>query len=113
MDDIFFPDESEDDSVESEPVVQFERAAIEKNDGHPSGIDASNYVKVTFGRFVALVANHSFVEVVERNENEEVILSTNLLTDLANARRFSPNTKGPVMIIGGIVFGILLGYFLF
>ncbi|MBT4385012.1 hypothetical protein HOD30_04675 [Candidatus Peregrinibacteria bacterium] len=111
MDDIFFPDESEETTVE--PPVEFERAAIEKNDGHPSGVDASNYVKVTFGRFVALVANHSFVEVVERNEDEEVILSTNLLTDLANARRFSPNTKGPVMIVGGIVFGILLGYFLF
>lgn len=115
MDDIFLPDETED----SQEDALFDRNEIETENvskhekGHPSGIDASDYVKLTFGRFVELVANHSFEDVVDRNQDEDVILSTNLLTDLANARRFSPNTRGPLMIIGGIVVGILLGYFLF
>lgn len=110
MDDIFFPDEVDDSTDE----VEFQRASIvPPKDSHPSGIDASGYVKITFGRFVALVANHSFEEVVERNENEDVIMSTNLLTDLANSRRFSPNTKGPLMILGGLLLGVLIGYFIF
>ncbi len=110
MDDIFFPDENE----AQEEDLHFERGSIQKlEDGHPSGVNASDYVKITFGRFVTLVANHSFVDVVEDNKEEEVIISTNLLTDLANARRFSPNPKPIVMILGGILLGVLFGYFLF
>ncbi len=109
MDDIFLPEEGA-----SEVDVEFERTEIDPADfGHPSGVDASDYVKITFDRFVTLVANHSFLDVVERNKDEDVILSTNLLTDLANARRFSPSTRGPVMVLAGIVVGVLLGYFLF
>lgn len=112
MDDIFFPEETEDEEFEP---VEFERTQVSSpsSDKHPSGLDPSDYVKITFDRFVTLVANHSFVEVVERNKDEEVIMSTNLLTDLANARRFAPNTRGPLMILGGILVGILFGYFLF
>lgn len=110
MDDIFLPNEDESTDVD----VEFERTEIEADEyGHPSGVEASDYVKITFDRFVTLVANHSFLDVVERNKDEDVILSTNLLTDLANARRFSPSTRGPVMVLAGIVVGILLGYFLF
>jgi hypothetical protein len=108
MDDIYIPDETD------EGQVAFEKQPIEDlKVTHPSGLNASDYVKITFDRFVALVANHSFLEVVERNKNEEVILSTNLLTDLANARRFSPNTRTPLLVLGGIVVGIFLSYFLF
>lgn len=109
MDDITFPDELDED-VDN---VAFEKAPIEGNANHPSGVNASGYIKITFDRFVALVASRSFLEVVERNKDEEVILSTNLLTDLANARRFAPNTKTPLMLLGGVAVGILFGYFLF
>lgn len=93
----------------------FEQTEISlgRSDGHPSGVSASDFVKITFDRFVTLVANHSFSDVVENNRNEEVIISTNLLTDLANSRRFVPSTRVPLMILGGIVVGILFGYFLF
>jgi hypothetical protein len=114
MDDIFLPDETEDS--QDEPV-EFRKSEIQPEKvagpGHPAGVDASDYVKLTFGRFVTLVANHSFEDVVERNKDEDVILSTNLLTDLANSRRFSPNTRGPLMVLGGILLGIILGYFVF
>ena len=111
MDDIFLPEESEDNDFED---VEFERAPLGAEDvGHPSGVDASAYVKITFDRFVTLVANHSFLDVVERNKDEDVILSTNLLTDLANARRFSPTVRSPLMIMAGVVIGVLVGYFLF
>lgn len=110
MDDITIPDENEADEVS----VEFEKRSLEEEKpSHPSGINASGYVKITFDRFVALVASHSFLDVVERNKQEEVIISTNLLTDLANARRFSPVTRNPLLLIGGLVVGIFLGYLLF
>lgn len=110
MDDIYIPDENDDE----EGQVAFERQSIEDVKGtHPSGLNPSDYVKITFDRFVALVANHSFLDTVERNKNEEVILSTNLLTDLANARRYSPNTRTPLIVMGGIAVGILFGYLIF
>lgn len=113
IDDIFLPDE-----METTPEdFGFEQTEIEVGRpeplGHPSGINASNYVKITFDRFVTLVANHSFSDVVEVNKDEEVIISTNLLTDLANSRRFVPSTRVPLMILGGILLGILAGYFIF
>ncbi len=104
MDDIYLPDEDEED-------VEFERKELSpenENDLRPSKM-----VGVSFDRFVLLVANHSFVEVVERNKNEEVIISTNLLTDLANARRAAPQQKGTLIALAGSVLGILVGYFLF
>jgi argonaute-like protein implicated in RNA metabolism and viral defense len=109
MDDIYIPDENED-----EEQVAFEKQPIEdERANHPSGVNASGYIRITFDRFVTLVASRSFLEVVERNKNEDVILSTNLLTDLANARRYSPNTRTPLLVLGGLTVGILLGFFLF
>ena len=109
MDDIYLPEEEPEDST------PFEKRPLEEEEKpfHPSGLSPSAYVKITFDRFVTLVANHSFVEVVERNKDEEIILSTNLLTDLANAKRFSPSSKGPLMVMGGLAIGILFGYLIF
>ncbi len=112
-DDIFLPDESE---VEAEDF-DFEQKPIDapKTDigDELSGVKASNFVKISFGRFVTLVANHSFSEVVDENKDEEIIISTNLLMDLANARRFIPAARVPLMIVSGILIGILFGYFIF
>lgn len=114
MDDIYLPEE--DEMLEE---VTFEKAAVSSpastssTPTHPSGTSPSDYVRITFDRFVALVANHAFLDVVERNKDEEVILSTNLLTDLANARRFAPNPKPYLMVAAGIFAGIFLGYLFF
>ena len=111
MDDIFLPDENDDDT----PEVEFRKTPVE--DARPQSAahhyGASDHVKITFDRFVTLVANHSFIDVVERNKDEEVIMSTNLLTDLANARGLSPKTRGPLLLLAGIVLGIFIAYFIF
>lgn len=111
-DDIFLPDEM-DDSAEDFGFERTEIAPTRVEQGHRSGMNAADYVKITFDRFVTLVANHSFSEVIEANRHEEVIISTNLLTDLANARRFVPSTRVPLMILGGGFVGLLIGYFIF
>lgn len=113
MDDIYLPEE--DEMIDD---VAFEKAAVAPSTSnstptHPSGTSPSDYVRITFDRFVALVANHAFLDVVERNKDEEVILSTNLLTDLANARRFAPNPKPYLMVAAGVFGGIFLGYLFF
>lgn len=112
MDDIYLPDEELDDDEDN--TVEFERRPVEgEKPSHPSGVSPSDFVKITFDRFVTLVANHSFVEVVEKNKNEEVIITTNLLTDLANARRLSPAARGPLLLLAGLVVGIFISYFLY
>ncbi|MBU0981568.1 hypothetical protein KKC94_02645 [Patescibacteria group bacterium] len=111
MDDIFLPDETDNGAADE---VDFKKSQIDEGRGRGSAnVDASNYVKITFDRFVTLVANHSFIDVVERNKDEEVIMSTNLLTDLANARGISPKTRGPILVLAGVVVGIFIAYFIF
>ncbi len=107
MDDIYLPDEEGDEAA-------FEKHEIEEAaPTHPSGVTPSKYVSITFDRFVQLVAQHSFLEVVEANRHEEVIISTNLLTDLANSRRVHSSSKGNMLVVAGVVLGILLGYLFF
>lgn len=107
MDDMFIPDE---DGEEHEAL--FEKKEIEPE--RREVVDqASDFIQITFDRFVTLVANHSFLEVVEKNKGQKVIISANLLTDLANARRYATHPKGSLMAVAGIVAGVLLGYFLF
>ncbi len=104
MDDIYLPDE-DDQNVEFERKELTSEKEVEDK--------PTKKIGVSFDRFVLLVADHSFEEVVERNKDEEVIISTNLLTDLANARRVAPQQKGTLLALAGAVLGILVGYFLF
>lgn len=71
-------------------------------------------VKVNFKNFVELVATHDFEEVMEQHGSEDIILSTNLLTDLANAHQEpdNPAKKIPIYIIVGIIIGIVVTYLL-
>ena len=76
--------------------------------------DPSDKVKVNFEKFVNLVASHDFEDVMKRHGKEDIILSTNLLTDLASAHEeVEPKTsKAPLFFAIGIVLGIVLTYLL-
>lgn len=69
-------------------------------------------VKVKFSKFVQLVANHDFDEVVKSNPDEEVILSSNLLTELAGAHDEREGKKFPIIFLVGLAIGIVLTYIL-
>lgn len=116
MDDIKFPDESEDEQEEEQKdeEVKEEGNDIPVPEGIPvdEKVEPAGKVKLTFGRFVKLVANHSFLDVVERNSEEEVIISTNLLSDLANAHDGQSERKLPIVFILGIAIGVAITYFL-
>lgn len=72
--------------------------------------EANDWVRIQFGRFVQLVANHSFIDIVDKNAEEEVIISSNLLTDLANASDRGREKRMPMIFVAGIVIGIVLTY---
>lgn len=126
MDDIKFPDDettedsSEDDVMQdietdddSDEISEDDFADLDEELKDEIDIDKpAGRVAITFGRFVKLVANHSYLDVVERNTDEEVTMSTNLLTDLANAHDRQTERKLPIVFLVGIVLGVAVTYFL-
>jgi len=119
MDDIKFPTEEQDDDLgeeeESEEMKNEDDADLDNlEDEVKQGVtsEPASKVKITFGRFVSLVANHSFLDIVEKNSDEEVIISTNLLTDLANAHDGQTERKLPIVFVLGLIVGIGLTYLL-
>lgn len=75
-----------------------------------SAIEAGNHVSIQFSKFVQLVANHGYWDVVEKNAEEKVILSGDLLTDLANAEDRSKEKRLPLIFMAGLLIGIVLTY---
>jgi hypothetical protein len=86
-------------SIEEAPAISGESVTTEK-------------VKVRFDKFAQLVATHNFDEVLRENAAEEIVMSSNLLMDLANAHETpqEPDKKIQVMFAVGLVFGIALMY---
>lgn len=72
--------------------------------------DANDWVRIQFAKFVQLVANHSFIDVVDKNAEEIIIVSSNLLTDLANAHDRVRERRTPLIFLAGIGIGIVLTY---
>lgn len=71
--------------------------------------EVSNLVKIKFPNFARLVATHSFEDILERNQNEEIILQADLLADLANAELVEDEKKKRyALILAGVVLGILI-----
>ncbi len=123
MDDIKIPEEDMDESDEERVAGSDEEEEVELDEDlgdleeeierdTAEEDEPASKVKITFGRFVKLVANHSFLDIVEKNAGEPVIISTNLLTDLANAHDGQTERKLPIVFILGIVIGVGVTYFL-
>ena len=75
-------------------------------------ITAHDRVKVKFDKFVNLIATHAYEEIFEKYNDEDVIVSTDLLADLANAHEEKQMGKMPFIFLFGILLGILAAYFL-
>jgi hypothetical protein len=79
----------------------------EKADSFSPSVSAADKVKVKFDKFITLVATHTYEDILKKNADEDVIISTNLLTDLANAHDDSSGSSKKVPILFGL--GILIG----
>lgn len=108
MQDIKIPDSHDKDPQRIKP--DFEVTKVEP--GEAAEAEASERVKVKFDNFVQLVATHNFEEVMQKHGKEDLILSTNLLTDLANAHeeRSGENKKLPIFFIAGVIIGVVITY---
>lgn len=86
--------------------------AVRIDDEEEVGLRPYSKVKVKFDKFVNLVASHAYEEVFERHIDEDIIVSTDLLTDLANAHEEKSDRKMPVIFLVGIVLGVGLTWLL-
>lgn len=75
--------------------------------------EARETIKVRFDKFVQLVANHDLDETIQANAEQEIIMSSNLLTELAGSRDNREERKIPLVFIVGIAIGIVLTYIFF
>jgi hypothetical protein len=69
-------------------------------------------IKVKFEKFVTLVASKDFLSVLERNRDEDIVLSSNLLTELASATEEKQEKKSPVIFLVGLALGVIITYLL-
>ena len=75
-------------------------------------ITAHDRVKVKFDKFVNLIATHAYEEIFDKYNDEDVIVSTDLLADLANAHEEKQMGKTHFLFLFGILLGIVVTYFL-
>ncbi len=99
--------------------TEFQIHSMEKDEEFSQGpesnlreITAHDRVKVKFDKFVNLIATHAYEEIFDKYNDEDVIVSTDLLADLANAHEEKQMGKTPFLFLFGILLGIVATYFL-
>lgn len=75
-------------------------------------MNPNNKVKVKFDKFVNLIASRANDSVFDAHMDEDIIVSTDLLTDLASAQEEKKGNKMPVIFLFGILLGIGLAWIL-
>lgn len=75
-------------------------------------VNSTNKVKIKFEKFVNLVATHAYEEIFDLHRDEEIIISSDLLADLANAHEEKEDKKMPLIFVLGIGLGIGLTWIL-
>lgn len=98
-------DENEEEDTSTHPVVRESRVVKHEP-------EAAEKVKVSFDNFVKLVANHNYEDIIDKNKDEDVIVSSNLLADLANAHEQEEERRIPAIFIIGVLLGIVITYIL-
>lgn len=79
------------------------------SDRENASMKPSDKVKVKFDKFVNLIATHAYQEIFDKHLDDDVIISTDLLTDLANAHEDKEDGKKiPVFFVIGIVLGVIV-----
>lgn len=111
-------------SDQGEQEVEIKRISDDREDsfevhhiGEPASLRESyspgEKIKIKFVNFVQLVASHNFQKIVDKHHNEDIIVSTDLLADLANAHEDKEEKKLPVIFAVGLIVGIIITYLLF
>ncbi len=99
--------EIEPDSSEQDVVGELVSSDSEDLTSRPS-----DKVKVKFDKFVNLIATHAYEDVINKHLDQDVVISTDLLTDLANAHEEKQDKKMPMIFLVGILLGIIFTWIL-
>jgi hypothetical protein len=111
---------SDEGAKEDGPEFQINRPGEDKkessakpiNDSDINDLKASAKVKVKFDKFVHLIVNQGSEEVLDSYVDEDIIVSADLLTDLASGKEEKKDRKLPLIFAFGIFLGILVTWFL-
>ncbi|MBI4231970.1 hypothetical protein HY605_01955 [Candidatus Peregrinibacteria bacterium] len=90
----------DDEKIEAVKSIELEAVASTANDR----------VKVKFEKFVNLIATHAYEDIIAKHEDDDVIISTDLLADLANAHEEKPEKKMPLVFVFGIALGLFVAW---
>ena len=113
--DLRSDDDSSDVDDSEFKIHHFEEEEVEETaPSDLSGVASKPHdkVKIKFDKFVNLVATHAYEEVFEKHEDEDIIISTDLLADLANAHEEKGDRKVPAIFLFGILLGLGLAWVL-
>lgn len=134
LDDIPFADPLEEDSnfevnkvemdIDYEPArpPRMEVHAVKEEEQKPAPVavterldeaSAREFIKVRFGTFVNLIANRELEEVFDANADQQIIMNSNLLTELAGSKDRREDKKIPLVFVVGIAIGVVLTYIFF
>ncbi len=99
---------------ELEEEVEEVLASVAKNQDREQepDVEPRDFVKVKFTKFVQLVTSRDCTDVVNANPDEEVVMSSNLLTELAGAHDEREEKKIPLVFLVGLAIGVVLTYIL-
>ncbi|MFH1533824.1 MAG: hypothetical protein ABID64_02740 [Nitrospirota bacterium] len=86
--------------------------AVSVGEAEEAALNPRTRVKVKFDKFVNLIASHAYEEVFDQHVDDDIIVSTDLLTDLANAHEEKSDRKMPVIFLVGIILGVGLTWLL-
>jgi hypothetical protein len=104
--------EEEEAVVEQAEKLIGNMEAVSVGDAEEARLNPHTKVKVKFDKFVNLVASHAYEEIFDQYVDEDIIVSTDLLTDLANAHEEKSDRKMPMIFLVGIVLGVGLTWLL-
>jgi len=111
QDDDFVVNQIDGESIRGDEV-KIEKTNTSEAVGVKQVPDAAEKVKVSFGNFARLVSNRNFEDVIEDNKDEDVIVSSNLLADLANSNENEGERRIPAVFVVGVLMGIVITYIL-
>lgn len=104
----------DDDTMDDADLMEDENEGMSSSGGDSGPREPSELVKVKFEKFVQLVATHNFEEVLKRYPNEDIVLGSNLLMDLASAHEDADDGKRQPILIGlGVVIGLVIAFLVF
>lgn len=108
VEDDFEPLSAQEDQEVEEVIEEATRAEQIAADSEPR-----DFVRVKFPKFVQLISSRDCSEVINANADEDIVMSSNLLTELAGTQDDKEEKKIPLVFLVGLAIGVVITYFLF